>query len=394
MPPGHGLRILQATPGYAPAYELGGPTQSLEGLDDHLLRLGVDVRVLTTDSAGRERLQVARGWTSWRGVPVRYVPRWLRPDVTPTYLPLAIVEARRAHVVHVTYVFSLPSMQALAAAKAVGRPVVLSARGALEPAALAYGPARKKRVWLRAFAPLIRSASLFHATSSKEADSVRRVLGPATEVRVVPNGVDLPPPRAVAGAQGIPTIGFIGRIHRIKAVENLVEAAAILRSRGLSFRLHIAGPTPDVAYREELEARIARLRLGESATILGEVRGEAKGRFYESCWVSVLPSFTENFGNVVTEALSYGVPVVASRFTPWAELEEAGCGRWTGNAPPELADAIEPYLRSADLSREHGARGRLLVERRYTWDAVARAMIDVYREALGAAAGAGAGSGC
>jgi glycosyltransferase involved in cell wall biosynthesis len=271
----------------------------------------------------------------------------------------------------------------MAATVAAGRPAVLSARGALEPASLVFGRARGKRVWLGACGPLLRRVAVYHATSAKEADSVRAVLGEDVTVRVVPNGVDLPAARAHATAEGDPIVGFIGRVHPVKAVENLVDAASILKARGLRFRLHLAGPTPDTAYRRKVEGQIDRLGLNDVATLLGEIRGAAKSRFYESARVCVLPSSgTENFGNVVPEALSHGVPVVASRFTPWEELEEAGCGRWTGNTPEELSNAIEPYLRSAERAREDGARGRALVERRYTWERVARAMIDLYREAL------------
>ena len=381
-PDGRVLRVLQATPGYAPAYGLGGPTQSLEGLDDHLARLGVDVRVLTTDSAGRERLRVVQGWTTWQGIPVRYVRRWLPPDVAPSYLPIAMLHARRSHIVHVTGVFSVTSMQAMAATLAAGRPSVLSTRGALEPSALTFGAARRKQRWLAAFGPLMRRATLFHATSAEEATSIRDVLGAGAAVRIVPNGVD--PEEAIGPREppALPTLGFIGRIHRVKAVERLVEAAALLRDRGLRFRLEIAGPTPDARYRQEIETHVARLGLGEIATLRGELRGDAKRSFYEGCNVVALPSFTENFGNVVVEALSHGVPVVASRHTPWAELEAYECGRWVDNTPSDLADALEPYLRSSALAREQGLRGRRLVEQHYTWSAVALSMLNVYREAI------------
>jgi len=382
LPRGDRLRLLQATPGYAPAYELGGPTQSLEGLDDHLARLGVDIRVLTTNSAGHGHLGVPAGWTTWRGIPVRYVRRWARPDVAPAYLPIAFVEARRAHVVHINAVFSVPSVQAIAATSAAGRPWVLSTRGALEPAALGFGPVRKKRAWLRMWGPFIRRATLFHATSVKEADSIREAMGNSAEVRIVPNGVDLPPLRTRWDAGAIPMVAFIGRLHRVKALENLIDAVDLLRRRGHRLSLEIAGPAPDDEYRHELIERIAARGLQSVARLVGEVRGADKQRFYERSRVCVLPSSTENFGNVVIEALGHGVPVVASRFTPWEELEEAQCGRWTGNSPRELADAIEPYVLSADLSRDHGLHGRALVERRYTWTAVARSMLSVYREAV------------
>ncbi len=378
------LRVLQATPGYAPAYGLGGPTQSLEGLDKHLARLGVDVRVLTTDCAGKkERLRVGRGWQTWEGIPVRYVRRWLRPDVSPAYLPLAIVEARRADVLHVTGIFSVPSMQAMVAAIATRRPVVLSARGALELHALSYGPVRRKQSWLAVCKPLLNRVTTFHATSDKEADSIRGAIGGAVHVQVIPNGVDLPSSGRPAETEaGDPIIGFLGRIHRVKALSQLIDAAAILRARAPRFSLHLAGPTPDLQYHQELLAQVQRLGLQSIVFLPGELLGEAKRTFYERCRVIVLPSSTENFGNIVPEALSHGVPVVASRFTPWAELEDVRCGRWVENSPTELANAIETYLRSPDLARIEGERGRALVERRYTWEAVARSMIDVYREAI------------
>jgi glycosyltransferase involved in cell wall biosynthesis len=310
----------------------------------------------------------------------------MRPDVTPVYFPLALWEARRVDVVHVTGVFSITSMQATAATLAAGRPAVLSARGSLEPASLAFGRSRDKRLWLGACRPLMERVTVFHATSSKEADSIRAVMGEGAPVRIVPNGVDLPPlrPRTEPSREPRePVIGFIGRVHRVKAIERLVDAASILKARGLRFRLHIAGPTPDAAYRRELESQITRLGLEGVAALVGELRGEAKVGFYDAIRVGVLPSFgTENFGNVVPEALSHGVPVVASRCTPWAELEETRCGRWVDNTPADLAGAIEPYLLSPGLARDHGMRGRELVERRYTWERVARLMIEVYRDAI------------
>jgi glycosyltransferase involved in cell wall biosynthesis len=310
------------------------------------------------------------------------VPRWFGPDVAPEYLIHAYIEARGADVVHVAGVFSVPSVQALAAAMAAGRPAVLSPHGSLELAALAFGPVRKKRLWLRAFAPLMRRVTLFHATCTREAESIQRALGPDARVRVVPHGVDLPPLRERPEETGPAIVSFIGRIHRIKALERLIDALAILRDRRVIFRAELAGPSPDEAYAKELGLRVQEHKLDGIVRFVGEVRGDDKVRFYERSRVCVLPSSTENFGNVVVEALSYATPVVASRFTPWAELEEARCGRWTDNSPSALADAIEPYLRSASLSREDGVRGRALVERRYAWPVVATSVIALYKEAI------------
>lgn len=379
------LRVLHATPSFAPAYRIGGPVQSLEGLVGELVNLDVRVRVLTTDSNGDRRLEAPKGWTTHRGIPVRYLPRWLPPSETPLFAWESYLEAKRADLVHITGLFAMPSMQALLAARLAKRPVVLSPRGVLERAALQMGRRAQKKAWLRAFSPLLSKVTLFHATSEEERRSIERVFGKRAPVVIVPNGTELPPVDYVtefrARSEGPPRIGFVGRIHPIKALEELIEAAALLVQRGIDFELRIAGPTQDRAYRQSLEQRISELALGRHVRFEGEIHGERKDAFYASSRILALPSRSENFGNVVVEALAFGTPVVASLGTPWRHLEAVGAGRWVRNDPESLANAIEPYLQSRELAESAGAKGRRLVEERYTWRAAAKAMNDAYERA-------------
>ena len=379
------LRILHATPSFAPAYRYGGPVRSVEGLVVELARLGVDVRVLTTDSHREERLDVGSGWQRWRGVPVRYLRRRAMPDLAPAYLWEAYREARRADVIHIMSFFSAPSMVGLIASELAGRAVVLSPRGMLEPAALALASSRKKRAWIAAFGPFLRRTTIFHATSAEESESITRALGKSARVRVVPNGTDLEP-RERADVRKLrasprPVIGALGRIHPIKGLDRLLEAAAILRDRGLDFELHLAGPTQDEDHYRALERLAVKLSLADRLRFPGELHGEAKLDFLAACRVLCLPSHSENFGNVVVEALASLTPVVAARGTPWAELEARGAGRWVEATPAALADALEPYLRDAEAAARAGDRGRALVESRYGWPCVAAAMCEVYEEA-------------
>ena len=379
------LRVLHATPSFAPAYQLGGPTYSLEGLVIHLGMARVDVRVLTTNSNGWDVLpSMPSGWVDWKGVPVRYLHRWGPPAETPAYAVHALVEARRADVVHVSGLFSTSPLQALAVARQLRKPVVFSPRGTLQSGALAFGPASKKRAWLWMFRPLLRTVAIFHATSDSEAGSIADVLGSDVRVKVVPNGTDLPDPAHVnaarARSRAKPVVGFLGRIHRIKALENLIEAGGLLKARGFDFDIHLAGPFQDPTYRRELEQVAETAKVVERVTFVGEVDGAAKTDFYAQCRVAVLPSRSENFGNATIEALAHGTPVVASRGTPWAMLEDWGAGRWVNNAPASLADAIEIYLRDEAVARRAGELGRAEVERRYGWATVAGSMADVYRE--------------
>jgi glycosyltransferase involved in cell wall biosynthesis len=381
------LRVLHTTPAFAPAYRYGGPIRSVEGLVVELARRGVDVRVLTTDSHGRERLPARPGWQTWRGVPVRYLARWAMPDLAPALLWEAYLEARRSDVVHVMALFSAPSMVGLIAAELAGKPVVLSPRGVLEPAALGMASARPKRAWLRAFAPALRRTTLFHATSLAEAESITRVLGPTARVRIVPNGADIEEREVAASRKGraplTPWIGTLGRLHPIKALDRLLDAAVILRARGVELEVVLAGPSEDAACLAHLSRLASRPELAGRVHFPGELAGEAKLEFLAWCRVLCLPSYSENFGNVVVEALACLTPVVAAHGTPWGELETCTAGRWVDNSPVALADALEPYLRDASLAAEAGQRGRALVEQRYNWAVVAKAMEEVYEEAMG-----------
>lgn len=375
------LRVLHASPSYAPAYRLGGPVRSLEGLLPALQSAGAEVRVITTDAHGPERLQVPGGWHERDGVPVCYLRRWLAPDITPAMFSAVVTEATQADVVHVTGLFCVPTVLAVAAAKFQKRPVILSPRGALEQGSLNSGTSAAKKLWLLSFEKLLQSVDVFHVTSDKEAHSVTQALGAWARTVVVPNGTliqSMAIPRRLAG---IPRIGALGRIHPNKGYDRLVDACAILRAKGIDFELQIAGPPSDPAYVQKLREQIAFRGLADWATLIGEISGPAKNKFYANCRVFALPSHdTENFGNVVIEALAQETPVVASSYSPWSELAACGCGAWVPNTPEALASALEPYLLDSDYARNHGRRGRELVELKYTWQVAAKSMLEIYHK--------------
>ena len=128
------------------------------------------------------------------------------------------------------------------------------------------------------------------------------------------------------------------------------------------------------------------LGLGDSVVITGEVQGKMKDALLANADVFVLPSYSENFGIVVAEAISWGRPVIASTGTPWKEVADVGAGWWVKPEEDALTNALAEALgkRREELD-EMGLRGRALVAERYGSSVPANRLISAYKGILATA---------
>jgi glycosyltransferase involved in cell wall biosynthesis len=173
---------------------------------------------------------------------------------------------------------------------------------------------------------------------------------------------------------------FLGRLDPKKGIENLIHACALLKRMGqLQFSLTIAG-AGNPLYTQSLQSKIVALDLAGEVDMIGAVCGKAKKNLFGGAAIVVVPSHTENFALVVAEALAHGVPVIASKGTPWQKLEENGCGLWVDNDAANLADAIG---RMAHMPlTEMGRRGRDWMAREFSWQERAAEMTQLYQSSL------------
>jgi glycosyltransferase involved in cell wall biosynthesis len=146
--------------------------------------------------------------------------------------------------------------------------------------------------------------------------------------------------------------------------------------------LKLAGPNKGGHLAEVME--LARqLGIDKSLKYVGEVDGEEKSKLYAEADLFVLPTFSENFGVVVAEALAYGLPVITTRGAPWSDLQTHGCGWWVDIGVEPLVRVLRDAVELGDDKRRAmGARGREYVQR-YNWDEIAQQTIEVYRWVLG-----------
>ena len=376
------MSITHVVAGLHPRY--GGPSRTVVQLTDALARTEESAVILLTqsfigdstlpsaDNVNRRVIETSSRHALRLGLPVRRELRHLTRLQTPA-------------IIHSHGLWAPVSHWAAAEARRHRIPLIVQPRGMLETWSLAH-KSLKKRVAMAIYQRRdLETAKLFCATAESEYESIR-ALGFRQSVAVIPNGVQLAgvrPPRAavrISSAKTDRTVLFLSRVHPKKGILNLLQAWAAVVPIG--WHLEIAGPN-ESGHLSEVMAMAQRLAISSSVNYLGEIEGEVKSRAYERADLFVLPTFSENFGVVVAEALAHGVPVITTRGAPWADLETFGCGWWVDIGVEPLVHALRGAMALGDEERfAMGVLGREYVQR-YDWDSIAQRTIHVYRWLLG-----------
>jgi glycosyltransferase involved in cell wall biosynthesis len=215
----------------------------------------------------------------------------------------------------------------------------------------------------------------FHATAADEFEDVRR-RGFRQPVAVIPNGIDVPPD--VDRHEKTNRIVFLSRIDPKKGLELLFEAWSSLAQDFRDWELVIAGPL-DSTYADKMQ-NLVRERAIPRTTFSGAVYGARKTELLAGSRLFVLPTYSENFGLAIADALAHGTPVITTIETPWKDLSERGCGWSIRPDARELKEAMTRALSTPALELSAmGAIGRAWMARDYGWDGVAERMTEVYR---------------
>ena len=295
-----------------------------------------------------------------------------------------------------------------------GIPCVVTTHGMLAPWALAHKRLKKRIAWHIYQKRLLNLASALHATSGREADELLR-LGLSPRIEVIPWGIGMPEEEEgsrivdrglwmeeeeqMLGVSAFPspipdprspipdpvstrlrTALFVGRIYPVKGLPMLVEAWAKVRPAG--WKMKIVGPD-EAGHLAEVQAAVRQAGLELEFEFTGALTGESLRKAYADADLFILPSFTENFGMVVAESLSQGVPVIATQGSPWEGLLEHGCGWWTDISSAGIADALRTATSAEPaVLRRMGATGRAWVRRDFSWTRCATRMTELYRSAM------------
>lgn len=275
-------------------------------------------------------------------------------------------------VLHSHMVWSPISLLPLLAGRPPGMRAVVSTHGCLAPEAMRTKRFKKVAGWHVLFRRATRAHDAIVATFEEEREQIAAYrLG--RPILIVPNTVSPPPPQTVVKQR---TVGFIGRLHPIKGVLELVQAWTQVAAAFPDWRLRLVGPPEDADYAAKLRELAART---PSITVEPPVFGAGKWQFLAECELVAVPSHSENFCYVVAEAYLAGTPVLTTTGVPWPELEPLQLGwRGAGDAAA-LAQQLRRALSATDADRRTmGARGRDFVDARFSHAAVARTSFAAY----------------
>lgn len=294
-------------------------------------------------------------------------------------------------IVHIHSIRHWPGLAARRHAMRAKLPLLISLHGALYPQTLQRSGLRKTVIHAMFENSTLRAARCLHATSAQEADVIRQ-FGCRNPIAMIPLGVNPAVSSAMTAMEEQHWLAsrwtslakrryllFLGMLAPYKGLLRLLAAWSELAHEFPDWHLAIAGTGND-AFEQQLRAEVSKTALHQRVSFLGHLYGTEKDLVLRHASVLVLPSDRENFGLVVAEALSAGVPVIASRTAPWKILEQYACGWWIEPSVSALTSTLRDVmaLAPAELA-ERGIRGRQMLQHRFDWSTTGSELTQVYK---------------
>ena len=384
------MRILHVVPYYLPAWRYGGPIRSVHGLCKGLASLGHDVHVFTTNIDGPGDSDVPLGEAvTIDGVKVWYFAsrRLRRLHWSPSLGKALNRQVSSFDLLHLHTIYLWPTTAAAHAARRAGVPYLIAPRGMLVPDLINGKNRYVKKAWIACFERRnLAQAAMVHFTSSIEAEEAARLGVVCKDRCIIPNGIDSDDRATEAEfservnqvVSGRRFLLFIGRVNWEKGLDRLITALPHIADCDL-----IVAGNDEAGYQRQLEEIARDLGVRERVTFVGPVYGSRKSELLKQASALVLPSYSENFGNVVLEAMAAGCPTVVTPEVGAAEIvRRTGGGVVLEGQPDKMAAGINNLLADPRTLRAMSERARTAIDAQYTWQAIAQATERIYRRIL------------
>ncbi|MGM3308945.1 glycosyltransferase [Anabaena sp. WFMT] len=386
------MKVLHIIPSISP--KLGGPTQVVLNLVRALRAEGIDVEIATTNDDDGLLLDVPLSeCIEYQGLPVWFFPPAARIKAflpSPAFTRWLWQNIKNYDILDNHYLFSyLPTCAAIFA-QWQQVPYTVRIMGQLTPWALAQSKLKKQVYSYLIERCNLNHAEAIHCTSSGEMEDAIR-FGVQPPKIVLPLGVNSS--KLIADAksklrhqynisQEIPIVLFLSRLHYKKRPELLIQTLGELVKQSQKFHLLIAGSGEDI-YVQSLQKMVASVNIIDHTSFVGFVTGYEKDLLLQGSDLFVLPTYSENFGIALAEAMVSGLPIITTPGVQIApEIAEAEAGIIVEGEVEPLQSAIAHLLNNPQLREHMGSNGRLLALQRYSWQTVAKQLASAYQDIL------------
>jgi glycosyltransferase involved in cell wall biosynthesis len=371
----------------------GGTTFFVSDLSDELAKIGVDVMLFSNTLKNKDSNFKDLYLPKNKDIKIQLIEHqdnFISKIFAASYrkeLTKSIIN-ENVNLMHITGLWE-PSVHAsFALARKHLIPTIVSPQGMLEPWALNNNFYKKKFSWYLYQNRDLKYINVFHATAEQEAENLKR-LGLKQPIAIIPNGINLEnydKTQNISKFDNNKLYGakkddrrkllYLSRIHPKKGLINLVKAWEKLKSN--KWKVIVAGPD-EGGHRQEVEKLISEKKLSQYFEFIGPVEGKSKYDLYKSSDLFILPTYSENFGIVVAEALMSGLPVITTKGAPWEGLIKNNCGWWIDIGVDPMIKTLKIALSlSPEILDQMGNRGKIYAENNFGYASIAKKMLEVY----------------
>jgi len=372
------MKILFPLLAYYPS-QVGGPANTVYWLVKELSKKNKVTVVTTNLGINKNVTDTNRSINSEYGT-VYYGEKTLFDFLT---IIKAVKEVKNNDIIHINGLFDVIGIIPLFFGLIFypSKSYVCSVRGGLSKSALEYSSLRKK-ILLYIFMYFKKNIH-FHATSLIEEQQIKNHFS-TDKIFMIPNYIS--PEKRYENKIDKKQFIFLGRIHPIKCIENIIGAIIVSKSFiKNNFSLIIVGTHEKrfIWYFERLKSIIQENNLEKYFKFMGHIEGHQKQILLAESYALILSSSSENFGNVVLEALNQGTPVIASKGTPWSILEETSCGFHVENNTSDLSQAIDKSINMNKVEYENYSKNATnLINNNYDVKFKIYEWVNIYKEIL------------
>ena len=378
------MRVLHVIPSVAE--RSGGPATAIVPMCRALQQQGVDVLLVTTDAGMDHQKNVAE----YKGIPAMLFPTQLGESFKYSR-PLSSwlhSNINSFDLAHIHAVFNHSSVAAAHVCRKASVPYVVRPLGTLEPWSMTQKSLRKRVFWQVSGKKMLRRAAAVHYTTETEKLSTERLLG-LNHGKVIALGIETNSASSTtrdhldhhfSSLANEPYALVLSRLHHKKGLDVLIDAflSLVQVQKFAHWRLVIAGDGP-ADYVLKLKGIAGST---DRIFFTGWLDGEKKNAVLSGASLLVLPSFQENFGLCVLEALSHSVPVLVSPHVNLAqEIVLANAG-WIATVDKDaLVSRLAEALGDEEERTRRGQAGKRLSQK-YSWDSTAKSLMDLYNQVI------------